>query len=235
MKKWIYILWLVLPFSSFAQYKNSSRFLYGKSRSTVPYYLSLQTGITSNNYVFNKDFNTYGSGFAWGFSFEKPLGYRPALALTMRTMGKYKSSVLNSSNLNTDIIAQNTNIELTSSLDVSLNYSYMIYDWYGWQYRLGVGIGFVNNTIDVRDTALHTVKTSTPIVPLQISTTRVLKKRWEMEFGYRYYLGLDNKIEGIAYNNTLDKYSFLYVALKYRLGEKDFRFKRSDTCPTPAQ
>ena len=108
----------------------------------------------------------------------------------------------------------------------------MIYDWYGWQYRAGLGIGFVNNAIDVTDTILHSVKTSTPIIPLQVSTTKVLKKRWEMEIGYRYYLGLDNTIEGIAYNNTLDKYSFLFLAIKYRLGEKDYRFQRGDTCPT---
>lgn len=232
MKKWIFLFLFLIPFLGNAQYKNSSKFLYGKSRSSLPYYLSFQAGITSNNYVFNKDFTTYGRGFAWGFSFEKPLGYRPALALTMRAMGKYKSSVLNSSNLSTDIIAQQTSSELTSSFDFSLNYSYMIYDWYGWQYRAGLGIGFVNNTIDVTDTILHSVKTSTPIIPLQVSTTKVLKKRWEMEIGYRYYLGLDNTIEGIAYNNTLDKYSFLFLAIKYRLGEKDYRFQRGDTCPT---
>ena len=226
MKKYVFIFLFIFPFGLMAQYKNSSKFLYGKSRSTVPYYLSFQAGITSNNFVFNKDFDTYGNGFAWGFSFEKPLGYRPAIAITMRGMGKYKS-------LGSNI--KNTSSTLTSSFDLSLNYSYMIYDWYGWQYRIGTGIGFVNNKMDIRDSALSTVKTSTPILPLQISTTRVLKKRWELEFGYRYYLGLDNKIEGIAYKNTLDKYSFLYVAIKYRLGEKDYRFKRSDTCPTPAQ
>lgn len=225
MKKYLLLFLFLLPLIVVAQYKNSSKFLYGKSRSSVPYYISLQAGITSNNYVFNKDFNTYGNGFAWGFTFEKPLGYRPAIALNIRGLGNYKS----------DIMAKNISSELTSSIDFSLNYSYMVYDWYGWQYRLGAGLGFVINTTDVRDTLLHSVKTSTPIIPLQISTTRVLKKRWELEFGYRYYLGLGNKIEGVAIKNTLDKYSFLFVGLKYRLGEKDYRFKRNDSCPTPAE
>lgn len=235
MKKSVFLFLFLIPILGYSQFKNSSKFLYGKSRSTLPYYLSLQTGLTSNNYVFNNDFTTYGRGFALGFSFEKPLGYRPALALNIRAIGKYKSSILNSTNLNSDVVAQKTSSELTSSIDFSLNYSYMIYDWYGWQYRAGVGIGFVNNTMDVYDTLYHQVKTSTPIIPLQVSTTKVLKKRWEMEIGYRYYLGLDNTIEGIAYNNTLDKYSFLFLAIKYRLGEKDYRFQRGDTCPTPAQ
>lgn len=235
MKKYIFLFLFVFPFTVDAQYKNSSKFLYGKSRSTVPYYLSFQAGVASNNFVFNKDFNNYGSGFAWGFSFEKPLGYRPALALTFRTMGNYESSVLNSTSLATDIIAQNTKTKIQSSFDFSLNYSYMFYDWYGWQYRASVGLGFVNNTMEVSDTIVRSIKTSTPIIPIQLSTTRVLKKRWEMEIGYRYYLGLANKIEGVAYNNTLDKYSFLFLAIKYRLGEKDFRFQRGDTCPTPAQ
>lgn len=233
MKKRLYLVLILLPIITSAQYKNSSKFLYGKSRSTVPYYLSLQLGMVTNDFSFNKDFINYGNAFGWGFSFEKPLGYRPALALTFRTMGKYES--INLKTDNPDFITTHTISTLKSSYEFSLNYSYMVYDWYGWQYRAGVGIGFVNNTIDVTDTILKSIKSSTPIIPIQISTTRVLKKRWEMEIGYRYYLGIDNKIEGVAYNNTLDKYSFLFLAIKYRLGEKDFRFKRSDSCPTPAQ
>ncbi len=235
MSKYLLFVFMILPMCGYSQYKNSSKFLYGKSRSTVPYYLSAQLGVAYNNLSFNKDFKNYGGDFSFGFSFEKPLGYRPSLALTFRTMGNYESSILNSSNLSTDIIAQNTKTKIQSSYDFSLNYSYMFYDWYGWQYRASLGLGFVNNKIDVSDTTLRSIKTSTPIIPIQLSTTRVLKKRWEMEIGYRYYLGLANKIEGVAYNNTLDKYSFLFLAIKYRLGEKDYRFQKSNACPTPDQ
>ena len=94
MKKVFVFIFLISPFICVAQYNKSNKFLYGKSRSTLPYYIGLNAGIVSNNYVGNKDFVNYGSAFAWGMYFEKPLGYRPSLSVNFRTMGNYSSSVL---------------------------------------------------------------------------------------------------------------------------------------------
>lgn len=216
------------PFISYSQYKNSSKFLYGASRSKLPYYIGLNAGLASNKYVGNKDFINYGSAFAWGIYFEKPLGYRPSLSINFRSMGNYSSSVLDKEQ---GLLWVETS-KLKSSYDLSINFNYLLFDWYGWQYKSSIGIGFVNNEFELNNYFPNTTNSSTTIIPLQISTGRALIKRFEIEIGYRYYLGLDNDIEGIENKNTFDKYAYAFLGLKYLIGEKDYRFQKKNSCPT---
>jgi hypothetical protein len=202
--------------------------LYGKSRSTLPYYVSINAGVASNNYVGNKDFINNGSAFAWGMYFEKPLGYRPSLSINFRTMGNYASSVLDKE-MGTLAVESST---LKSSYDLSINFNYLLFDWYGWLYKSSVGLGFVNNRFELNNYVTRETESTTAIVPLQISTGRKIYKRFELELGYRYYLGLNNKIDGIAFNNTFDKYSYVFAGVKYLIGEKDYRFQKKGDCPT---
>ncbi len=228
MKKVIVLIFLFVPFISLAQYSKSSKFLYGKSRSTLPYYIGVNAGLASNNYVGNKDFVNNGSAFAWGIYFEKPLGYRPSLSINFRTMGNYSSSVLDKE-IGTLAVESS---DLKRSYDLSVNFNYLLFDWYGWQYKSAIGIGFVNNGFELNNYTSMRTESITAIVPLQLSTGRKVYKRFELEFGYRYYLGLDNEIEGIAFNNKFDKYAYAFVGLKYLLGEKDYRFRKKGSCPT---
>lgn len=228
MKKLSLLILFVLPIFSFAQYKKSSKFLYGASRSKLPYYIGAQIGIATNNFSGNKDFKNYGSTFSWGLSFEKPLGYRPSLILNFRTMGKYSSSVLNQDPETPQVISSS----LKKSYDLSINFNYLLFDWYGWQYKSAIGIGFVNNSSILTNYTTSNAESTTAILPFQISTGRVLKKRFEIEFGYRYYLAFDNNIEGVSNKNKFDKYAFAFVGLKYLIGEKDYRFQKKGSCPT---
>jgi hypothetical protein len=228
MKKTIAIIFLLAPMFTLAQYSKSSKFLYGKSRSKLPYYVGINIGAVSNNYVGNKDFVNYGSAFAWGMYFEKPLGYRPSLSINFRTMGNYSSSVLDKE-LGTLAVESS---ELKSSYDLSINFNYLLFDWYGWLYKSSVGLGFVHNGFQLNNYTPIITESTTAVIPLQLSTGRQVYKRFELELGYRYYLGLDNKIEGIAFNNKFDKYSYAFVGLKYLIGEKDYRFQKKGSCPS---
>lgn len=228
MKKVLVIIFLCLPILSLAQYSKSNKFLYGKSRSKLPYYLSVNIGAASNNYVWNKDFINYGTGFAWGMYFEKPLGYRPSLSINFRTKGNYFSSVLDKE-IGTLAVESS---ELKNSYDLSINFNYLLFDWSGWLYKSSVGLGFVNNSFKLNNYTPITTESTTAIIPIQLSTGRQVYKRFELELGYRYYLGLDNKIEGIAFNNKFDKYSYAFVGLKYLIGEKDYRFQKKGSCPS---
>lgn len=232
MKYLFFSFILLFSISAEAQYKNSSKFLYGKQRSTNPYYIGLQAGVLTNRFSLNKDFKNYGGDFSWGLSIEKPLGYRPYLIFNLRNMGNYHSSMLNVSLDAMSPKEANTLISIQHSLDVSASYSFMFWDFRGWQYRASAGIGFLRNDVDVSDTLYRNVITSTGVLPFQLSTGRVLWKRYELEIGYRYYLAFSDKVDGLAHLNTFDKYTFAFVGVKYLIGEKDYRFQKKGSCPT---
>lgn len=219
----MYILCLVIPSIAYSQFNRSSKFLYGRSRSQLPYYIHLQGGANSGITLFNKDFENRGAAPSIALAFEKPLGYRPSLYLHFRFLGNYGqwNNVLGYAS------------QLSNAYDFSLNYSYMLYDWYGWQYRASLGIGSLSNQYEIKGPLGNfNEKNSSVITPLQISTGRVLKNRWELEIGYRYYIAWDDNIEGLVNKNKYDKYGFTFVGIKYLLGEKDYRFQRKDSCPT---
>lgn len=223
MKKCVYLLLILLPLSCFAQYKNSSKFLYGKSRSTLPYYLHFQVGVNSAITLFNNDFDNKGSATSIAFAFEKPLGYRPSIYLHFRLLGNYGQ-------WNSDLGYAS---KISKSIDFSLNYKHLLFDWYGWEYCGSIGLGILSNEYAITSLSKSIQNENTSVItPIQFSTGRVIKKRWEFELGYRYYIAWDNNIEGLIHKNDYDKYAFTYVGIKYRLGEKDYRFKRSDSCPT---
>lgn len=232
MRKILLLLLSLYCFAANAQYKNSSKFLYGKQRSTNPYYIGIQAGVLTNQYSFNKDFINYGGDFSWGLSLEKPLGYRPSLIINFRNMGNYHSAMLNVSQDAMGPKEANTHINIQHSLDLSISYSFMFWDFRGWQYRASAGVGFLRNDVDVSDTLYRNVITSTGVLPLQVSTGRVLWKRFELEIGYRYYFAFSDKVDGLAHLNTFDKYTFAFVGVKYLIGEKDYRFQKKGSCPT---
>ncbi len=214
---------------SHAQYKGNSDFLYGKWKSTVPYYISFQAGITSSYTFANKDFMNDGTAFSYGFSFEKPLGYRPSLNINFRTRGRYEQSVLNNTiDLNNGLI---TKSEIQKSHDLSLSFSYLFFELKGWQYRVSAGLGYSQNELLLTDSVQRTQNFSSVILPLQISTGRNIYKRFDIEFAYRYYIA-NNTIDGYVLNNNYDKYSYAFIALKYMFGEKDYRFMKKGSCPT---
>lgn len=225
------LLWSV---ESLSQYKGSSDFLYGRWKSKVPYYLTFQAGIASSNTFYNNDFVNEGNAFSWGISFEKPLGYRPLIYLNFRSMGRYTQSHLenNSSILFSEVIRRNTSTEIESSFDFSINYSYLFWEFKGWQYRASAGLGVYENKIRITDTVTTNIRNNELIVPIQLSTGRSLFKRIEVEFGYKYYIAFSDQIDGFAVNNNYDKYSYAFVALKYMFGEKDYRFMKKGSCPT---
>ena len=212
-----------------AQYKGSNDFLYGKWKSKVPYYISFQTGVSSSYTFANKDFINNGAAFSYGISFEKPLGYSSSLNINFRTRGRYEQSKLNSNiDLNSFYIIKS---EIQKSYDLSLNYSYLVFELKGWQYRVSAGIGYTQNELLLTDSVQRTQNNTSVILPLQISTGRNIYKRFDIEFAYRYYIAKNN-IDGYVLNNNYDKYSYAFVALKYMFGEKDYRFMKKGSCPT---
>ncbi len=215
---------------SHAQYKGNSDFLYGKWKSTVPYYISFQAGASSSYTFANEDFINNGTAFSYGLAFEKPLGYRPSLNINFRTRGRYEQSELNNNiDLNSSLITKSV---IQKSHDLSLNFSYLIFELKGWEYRVSSGLGYVQNELLLTDSVQRSQNVSSIILPLQISTSRNIYKRFDIEFAYRYYFTDKNIFDGYILNNTYDKYSYAYVALKYMFGEKDYRFMKKGSCPT---
>lgn len=215
---------------SHAQYKGNSEFLYGRWKSTVPYYLSVQFGPTLSQTFANKDFKKDGLAFSYGIAFEKPLGYRPSLNINFRTRGRYEQSFLNTENnlFNNNVVRS----EIQKSYDLSLNLSYLLFELRGWQYRLAAGIGYVNNELFLSDSIQYYKNQSATTFPIQLSASRTLYKRFDVEFAYRYYFTNKNNFDGYVLNNTYDKFSYTYVALKYMFGEKDYRFMKKGSCPS---
>ena len=134
----------------------------------------------------------------------------------------------NNIDLNSSFI---TKSEIQKSYDLSLNYSYLVFELKGWQYRVSAGIGYTQNELLLTDSVQRTQNYTSVILPLQISTGRNIYKRFDIEFAYRYYIAKNN-IDGYVLNNNYDKYSYAFVALKYMFGEKDYRFMKKGSCPT---
>jgi hypothetical protein len=222
----------ILPLHTQAQYGKKSDFLYGRSKSKLPYYVGLQTGLLSGKTFFNKDFNSYSQEFAFAVFFEKPLGYRPSLYVHARFLGNYTA---------TDI-SRNGNADLTVKLDrfydFSLNYSYLLFNIRGWDYRASLGVGVFeanvssNQFTPSNESSLNYRRVTEYIIPLQLTTGRVLYKRFELELGYRYNHTTSDVLDLHKMKWNKDKYGFAFVGIKYLLGEKDYRFFKEGECPT---
>jgi hypothetical protein len=231
----ILVLFLLSSTLSFSQYKKKSEFLYGRSKSSLPYYVSVQMGLNSGTTFFNTDFNKYTQKFSMAFNFEKPLGYRPALYINVRTLGKFTSSDLDRYN-NKDL-----KITIHKFYDASINFSYLLFNIRGWDYKASLGLGFVNAEVssneDLDPTNNQEIRKEINdyIIPIQVSTGRVIYKRLEFELGYRYTHTTTDILDLHKLKYNKDKYGLMYVGFKYLLGKKDYRFYKEGECPTIEQ
>ncbi len=226
MKKSIllFIVFSITCLNVFAQYNKKSDFLYGRNKTSLPYYISLQLGANSGNTFFNNDFNKYSQKFAWALNFEKPLGYRPSIYINYRSLGKYNSSEL-SRNSTTNVV-----VDFDKFYDASINFSYLLFDFRGWDYKASLGLGFVHAEVSSNQQISKTVDDY--IIPIQVSTGRVLYKRLEFEAGYRYIHTTTDILDLYKMKYNKDKYGFIFIGFKYLLGKKDYRFYKEGECPT---
>ena len=108
----------------------------------------------------------------------------------------------------------------------------MFLDHRSWQSRISAGIGYINSSIKTQDSIIRTLSNTSAIIPIQLSTGRPIFGRWEIEFAYRYYIAINDVLDGYSLNNKFDKYSYEYIGLKYMFGEKDHRFQKKGSCPS---
>lgn len=166
------------------------------------------------------------------FFFEKPLGYRPSLYVHARFLGNYTASDISKYD-NPDL-----EVYLNNFYDFSINYSYLLFNFRGWDYRASLGAGIFeadvssNQNGGAPDASSSVRRVTEYVIPLQVSTGRVVYKRLEFELGYRYNHTTSDVLDLHNMNWNKDKYGFAFVGFKYLLGEKDYRFWKNGECPT---
>jgi hypothetical protein len=221
MKK-IPLLYLLLLINiAQAQSYKKSKFLYGQAKESSPYTLGFYAGNIAKSRLASSDFINENKDFALGFFMEKPLSYRYAILTDLRLMGN-----INGENLNTKYALRN-------SYDISCAIKYLILDKSYGKISMSTGIGILNRSTHIESALIDTNTTNQAnlVFPVTIYYCKSISKRIDATILYRNYWSFTDDMDALELNNNNDQYQLIAIGLSYNFGNKNYRFKKQNTCP----
>ncbi len=236
-KATLLFLVLFLAIGTHAQFNNKSKFLYGSAKSKEPFSIGISAGIISSQTFFNTDYQDYNYSFATNIYLEKPINYRFSASFDLRLLGNIKGAEINLPQNEQTFISQGSSYQIRNSFDISGSIKYMFYDGPNGNLSVATGLGMINRITQIKTPSIDTSTTNqvNAIIPITLSGKTAMSKRIDLTVGYRYYLTMTDQLDATILKNNNDKYGFFYIGFYYNIGEKDFRYKKKNTCPTVNQ
>ncbi|MFY8171842.1 MAG: hypothetical protein ACOVJ4_04280 [Sphingobacteriaceae bacterium] len=204
-----------------AQSYKKSKFLYGQAKESSPYSLGFYIGNIEKSQLATSDFIQENKDFAFGCFIEKPLNYRFAILTDLRLIGD-----INGENLNTKYALHN-------SYDISCALKYLMVDKSYGKISMSAGIGILNRSTHIESAMIDTNSTNQAnvVFPITIYYSKPISKRIDATILYRNYWSLSDDIDAVRLNKNNDQYQLITIGLSYHFGNKNYRFKKQNTCP----
>jgi hypothetical protein len=215
------ILFLLGMSMANAQSYKKSKFLYGQAKESSPYSLGFYIGNIEKSQLATSDFIQENKDFAFGCFIEKPLNYRFAILTDLRLIGD-----INGENLNTKYTLRN-------SYDISCALKYLMVDKSYGKISMSAGIGILNRSTHIESAMIDTNSTNQAnvVFPITIYYIKPISKRIDATILYRNYWSLSDDIDAVRLNKNNDQYQLITIGLSYHFGNKNYRFKKQNTCP----